>query len=75
MFIAFSDKNDEGDLIEELKPALAASAPEPSRLIHAKLRAEMAEMGMVAQRTALEDKPALAHWYKRLVEADGSMRK
>ena len=75
VFLAFSDKNDEEDLIEELKRALAASAPEPSRLFHAKLRAEMDEMGTVAQRVALENKPALAHWYKRLVEADGPMRK
>lgn len=75
VFLAFSDKNDEEDLIEELKRALAASAPEPSRLFHAKLRAEMDEMGTVAQRAALENKPALAHWYKRLVEADGPMRK
>ena len=75
VFLAFSDKNDEEDLIEELKSALSASAPEPSRLFHAKLRAEMDEMGTVAQRAALENKPALAHWYKRLVEADGPMRK
>lgn len=75
VFLAFSDKNDEEDLIEELKRALVASAPEPSRLFHAKLRAEMDEMGTVAQRAALENKPALAHWYKRLVEADGPMRK
>jgi hypothetical protein len=75
VFIAFSDKRDEDDLIEELKRALAASAPEPSRLFHAKLRAEMDEMGTVAQRAALENRSALAHWYRRLVDADGPGRK
>lgn len=75
VFVAFSGKDDEEDLIEELKGALVASRPEPSRLFHAKLRAEMDEMGTVAQRAALENRPALAHWYRRLVEADGPKRK
>lgn len=75
VFVAFSDKQKEEDLIGELKVALAASRPEPSRLFHAKLRAEMDEMGTVAQRAALENRPALAHWYWRLVEADGPKRK
>jgi CheY-like chemotaxis protein len=75
VFLAFSNKHDEEDLIQELRSALAASRPEPSRLFHAKLRAEMDEMGTVAQRAALENKPALAHWYHRLVEANGATRK
>ncbi len=75
VFVAFSGKEDEDDLIEELRSALAASRPEPSRLFHAKLRAEMDEMGTVATRAALENRPALAHWYRRLVEADGAKRK
>ncbi len=75
VFVAFSHKPEEEDLIAELKLALAASGPEPSRLFHAKLRAEMDEMGTVAQRAALENRPALAHWYWRLVEADGPKRK
>lgn len=75
VFIAFSGKQEEEDLVEELKRALTASHPEPSRLFHAKLRAEMDEMGTVAQRAALENRPALAHWYWRLVRADGPGRK
>lgn len=75
VFVAFSDKQDEEDLVEELKRALVESRPEPSRLFHAKLRAEMDEMGTVAQRAALQNRPALAHWYRRLIEADGPGRK
>lgn len=75
LFVAFSGKQDEDDLIGELRSALVASRPEPSRLFYAKLRAEMDEMGTVAQRAALENRPALAHWYRRLVEADGPKRK
>ena len=75
VFVAFSNKQDEDDLIDELKHALVASAPEPSRLFHAKLRAEMDEIGTIAQRTALENRFALAHWYNELLSADGARRK
>jgi hypothetical protein len=75
VFIAFSNKEDQDDLIEELQQALEAWGPEPSRLFLAKLRADMDEYGVVAQTQALERRHALAHWYSRLLKADGDERR
>jgi CheY-like chemotaxis protein len=75
VFIAFSGKNDDDDLIGELQAALECWDPQPSRLFLAKLRAEMDETGVKAQRPALENRHALARWYHRLLEADGANRK
>ncbi len=75
LFIAFSNKSGDEDLIADLRSALEAWCPQPSRLFLSKLRSEVDEAGVLAQRPALENRHALAHWYSRLVEADGPRRK
>lgn len=75
VFVAFSPKNGDDDLLAELLEALNAWKPRPSRLFLAKLRAEMDEYGVMAQSAALENHHALAHWYRRLLAADGPDRR
>ncbi len=75
VFVAFSSKTDDDDLLAELLEALNAWAPEPSRLFLAKLRAEMDEFGVMAQRDVLQSRHALAHWYRRLLESKGEARR
>ncbi len=75
VFIAFSNKTNEDNLLEELQKALNDWNPQPSRLFLTKLRAEIDEYGVVAQSQALTNTHALAHWYKRLLEANGSQRR
>lgn len=75
VFIAFSDKAHHDDLIADLKTALVAWNPAPSRLFMAKLRAEMDEYGVVAQTKALEQQHAMAHWYARLLKSEGEDRR
>ena len=75
VFVAFSSKTDDDDLLAELLEALNAWAPEPSRLFLGKLRAEMDEFGVMAQRDVLESRHALAHWYRRLLESKGAARR
>lgn len=75
VFIAFSKKADHDDLFADLQTALEAWNPAPSRLFMAKLRAEMDEYGVVAQTEALERQHALAHWYARLLRAQGDERR
>lgn len=75
IFIAFSEKADQDDLIGDLQKALEDWNPAPSRLFLAKLRAEMDEYGVVAQSAALERRHALAHWYERLLLSNGADRR
>ena len=75
VFIAFSSKGDDDDLLGDLQSALEAWRPQPSRLFLAKLRAEMDEYGVMAQASALGNKHALAHWYGRLLKATGQERR
>ena len=75
VFIAFSEKGDDDDLIADLSASLNAWRPQPSHLFLAKLRAEMDERGVVAQEAVLSNRHALAHWYHRLLEADGEKRR
>ena len=75
VFIAFSEKADHDDLVADLRAALEAWNPAPSRLFMAKLRAEMDEYGVVAQTEALERKYAMAHWYARLLRSEGDERR
>lgn len=74
VFVAFSEKGDDCDLIGSLLHALSASRPLPSRLFLAKLRAAVDEYGVIAQKEALKSQHALAHWYRRLLSSDGSER-
>jgi CheY-like chemotaxis protein len=75
MFIAFSEKGSDGDLLSELLAALNSWNPQPSRLFLAKLRAEMDELGVRAEIPALGNQHALAYWYRRLLQSDGSRRR
>ncbi len=75
VFIAFSSKSDDDDLLSELLESLNAWRPPPSRLFLAKMRAEMDEYGVMAQGSVLENRYALAHWYRRLLQNDGKVRR
>ena len=70
VFVAFSQKTDDDDLLSELQIALNDWNPRPSRLLLTKLRAEMDEHGIAAQGQALSSHHALAYWYDRLLRAD-----
>ncbi|MCY3803000.1 MAG: response regulator receiver domain [Gammaproteobacteria bacterium] len=70
VFICFSRKSNDDDLLNQLQVALNDWGPNPSRLFLAKLRAAMDEYGVVAQTQALSSKYALAYWYNQLLYAD-----
>ncbi|RWO96206.1 MAG: hypothetical protein EOQ98_22700 [Mesorhizobium sp.] len=70
LFVAFSDKLKEEDLLEAVLGALSEWSPQPARLFLAKIRSVMDEFGVLAQGDALEPKYALAYWYSRLLSAD-----
>ena len=73
IFVAFSNKSDSEDLIGDLKGALNAWHPEPSRLLLGKLRADFHERGVSAQAPVLTNKRALTLWYQRLLESDENL--
>lgn len=73
IFVAFSNKSASEDLIGDLKGALNARHPEPSRLLLGKLRADFHERGVSAQAPVLNHKRALTLWYKRLLESDENL--
>ncbi len=76
IFVAFSEKSDDDNLLSELQAALNAWCPEPSILFLTKLRAEMDKYGIAAQGQALGNRKALAYWYHRLLCAtDGADRR
>lgn len=75
VFVAFSSKGDVDDLLVALANALNSWRPEPSHLFLARLRAEMDEHGVMAQAPVLNNRHALAHWYRRLLDADGEKRR
>ena len=74
IFMSFSDKAHGDDLIGELKHALNAWNPEPSRLLLGKLRADVQEHGVTAQTPVLASKRALTLWYLRLLRADEELQ-
>ena len=73
IFVAFSSKSRGEDLIGELKGALNAWSPEPSRLLLGKLRADVHEHGVAAQAPVLSNRRALTLWYKRLLESNQNL--
>ena len=75
IFVGFSNKSDDDDLLSELQNSLNDWKPNPSRLFHAKLRASIDEYGVVAQTQALTNKHALAYWYRRLLQANDLERR
>ena len=68
-FVAFSKKSHDGDLVAELQSALNDWCPKPSRLLLAKIQAEMDESGFAVQEQALGNDHAAAYWYNRLLSA------
>lgn len=75
VFVCFSNKRDDDNLLRELEKALYDWSPNPSRLFLAKLRSIVDEHGVVSQKYALENEHALAYWYWRLLQADSSERR
>ena len=75
VFVCFSNKRDDDDLLEELQMALYDWSPNPSRLFLANLRSIMDEQGVVSQKYALENEHALAYWYWRLLQASDTERR
>ena len=67
LFIAFVQKSEDDDVIQELREALYDWSPEPSRLLGSKTRAEIEAVGITAQDAVLENRRALAYWYDQLV--------
>lgn len=67
-FIAFTQKNPDGRLLDALTDSLIAWYPPPSRLFLAKLRAELDRAGVAAEGKALGNNKVLAHWYKKLIQ-------
>lgn len=73
-FIAFTNKDPKGQLLDDLTEALVAWHPPPSRLFLAKLRAELDKAGVLAEGKALGNRKVLAHWYKSLLKGSGTTR-
>ena len=75
IFVAFSDKSKDDDLLSQLHVALCDWDPNPSRLFLAKIRAAMDEYGAVGQTQALRHVHALASWYVKLMKSGESERR
>jgi response regulator receiver domain-containing protein len=69
-FIAFTNKNNDINILDELLETLVAWSPKPSRLFLTKLRAELDEYGVVAEDAALGNNYVLARWYHQLLTGD-----
>jgi hypothetical protein len=67
-FIAFTNKSNDINILDELLEALVAWSPKPSRLFLTKLRAEVEEYGVVAEDAALGNNYVLARWYHQLLQ-------
>jgi hypothetical protein len=73
-FIAFTNKRNDINILNELLKALVAWSPKPSRLFLTKLRAEIEESGVVAEDAALGNNFVLARWYhQRLPPAEAAL--
>ena len=65
-FIAFTKKSDSFDVVSELKKALASWNPTPSRLLSARLRAEIESQGSIFEESFLSDKHVAWMFYQKL---------
>jgi hypothetical protein len=74
-FLAFAQKTDDLDILQELWRSLVDWGPEPSRLFLTKLRSELEESGVVAEDAALGNKFVLARWYADLLAGDEIQRR
>lgn len=66
-FITFSDKQDKKPLLDALRAALADWKPRPSRLLLAKMSADIENQGVEMQDRALADNHSSALWFKELL--------
>jgi hypothetical protein len=67
-FITFVKKSDEIKLLDELSTSLEDWRPSPSRLLAAKLRAELDDQGVIAEDRVLGSKLLHAKFYNDLYE-------
>lgn len=64
-FVAFAEKQTT-DLVKVIRDAIADWQPSPSRLLSARIRAEISQRGVGAEDNALRDKHAYWHFYREL---------
>lgn len=74
-FITFSDKQDKKPLLDTLRAALADWKPRPSRLLLAKMSADLENQGVEMQDRALADNHSSALWFKELLLSSEENRK
>lgn len=74
-FITFSDKNAEKPLLDTLRAALSDWKPRPSRLLLAKMSADIENQGVEMQDRALADNHSSALWFKELLLSSEIERK
>lgn len=66
-FITFSNKQEKKPLLDALRAALADWEPRPSRLLLAKMSADIENQGVEMQDRALADNHSSALWFKALL--------
>ncbi|NVK20730.1 MAG: hypothetical protein HWE30_18755 [Methylocystaceae bacterium] len=74
-FITFSSKQDKRPLLDTLRAALADWKPRPSRLLLAKMSADIENQGVEMQDRALADNHSSALWFKELLLSSEENRK
>ncbi|MCK1341500.1 hypothetical protein IVB38_37310 [Bradyrhizobium sp. 38] len=74
-FIAFTNKTNDVDILDELWRSLIKWSPKPSRLFLTKLRSELEQFGVAAEDAALGNDYVLARWYSELLKGNNLDRK
>lgn len=74
-FITFSGKQEKKPLLDALRAALADWRPRPSRLLLAKMSADIENQGVEMQDRALADNHSSALWFKELLLSSEENRK
>lgn len=69
-FVAFTNKAEKVNLIQELQETLETWQPTPTRLISAKLRAEIDEKGVIAEDKSLDNKNIYSAWYLDFLDTE-----
>lgn len=69
-FLTFSYKPDQKPLLDSLRAALCDWSPKPSRLVLAKMQADLEEGGVQMQDRALSDDHSSALWYADILSSD-----
>ena len=70
VFLTFSYKPDQKPLLDSLRAALNDWSPKPSRLVLAKMQADLEESGVQMQDRALSDDHSSALWYADILNSD-----